>query len=320
MDSRRFGKVRSRALGAAGVLALAALWGGGELFSADLRPGAKGDPVAALAATLSAACKHDEANFASHLTGQTAAQFAKLPENQRSMFMARLVLLNAAGSALLSSGADGSTIVRCQAGGVVTQMRLRGSQAQENLASVTVDAPTGDQNVDHAVRFGMVRESGEWKLISVGLLYLDLPAMAEQWVEEDLLAREAAAVASLRKLAEAVEIYRQGFDKLPESLEQLGPAPPEGASPERSNLVEEELAAGEKGGYRFRYVIIPAPAGTEASERDKAARFSLAAVPLVYGKSGRRSFYLDSEGTLRGADKRGEVATARDPRIPDPRM
>jgi hypothetical protein len=36
---------------------------------------------------------------------------------------------------------------------------------------------------------------------------------------------------------------------------------------------------------------------------------------VEYGKSGRRSFFLDSSGTLRGDDKKGAVATVTDPVI-----
>ena len=54
------------------------------------------------------------------------------------------------------------------------------------------------------------------------------------------------------------------------------------------------------------------------SDRDKAAGFVLAATPIEYGKGGRRSFYLDSNGTLRGGDKHGAVATAADPLVAVP--
>ena len=279
---------------------------------------AKADPAAALAATLSAACRHDEAVFAAHLTTQTAAVFRQLPESQRATLLGRLVLLSAPGKALLSSSGDGRTVVRCEAGGTVTEMRFGAAEVQENLAFVAVDAPhAGDAT--RSVRFGLVREAGEWRLISVGLLLLDLPAMAQEWVEADLRASEAAAVASLRKIADALQTYRRAFDRMPEALEQLGPAPKEGLSPERAALLDESLAAGQSGGYRFRYVIVPAAGTADASDRDKSAGFALAAMPVQYGQGGRRSFYLDSEGILRGADKHGEVATSSDPRIDDPR-
>ena len=99
-----------------------------------------------------------------------------------------------------------------------------------------------------------------------------------------------------------------------------GPAPKDGLSPDRAALLDGPLAAGESGGYRFRYVIAPAGGPVDDAERDKVAGFALAATPVKYGQGGRRSFYLDSSRTLRGADKQGEVATSSDPLIDDPRL
>ena len=88
--------------------------------------------------------------------------------------------------------------------------------------------------------------------------------------------------------------------------------------PEHAGLLAADLATGSSGGYSFRYVIADATTGGDDSDRDKAAGFVLAATPIEYGKGGRRSFYLDSNGTLRGDDKHGAVATAADPRIAVP--
>jgi hypothetical protein len=282
---------------------------------------AKTDPAPALAATLTAACRRDDAAFSVHLTSQTAADFRKLPESQRGLLMGRLAMLNAAGKVLLSTGPGGHSVVRCDAGGATTELRFGAPETSENLAFIPVEAHAA--NASRAVRFGLVREAGEWRLISVGLLLLDIPAMAQEWVEADVRASEVAAVEALHEIADALETYRRAFDHLPESLEQLGPAPKDGLSPDRANLLDAALAAGERGGYRFRYVIIvPASGATDEAERDKLAGFALATNPSKYGQAGegRRSFFLDSAGKLRGADKHGEVATAGDPEIDDPRL
>jgi hypothetical protein len=50
-------------------------------------------------------------------------------------------------------------------------------------------------------------------------------------------------------------------------------------------------------------------------DANKAETFSLFSSPKDYGKTGRRSFFLDSSGVLRGADKQGGIATPTDPRI-----
>jgi hypothetical protein len=44
-----------------------------------------------------------------------------------------------------------------------------------------------------------------------------------------------------------------------------------------------------------------------------AEKFEVSATPKTYGKSGRRSFFADHTGTVRGADHRGEPANAGDP-------
>ncbi|MFZ0785093.1 MAG: hypothetical protein WAM67_04850, partial [Candidatus Acidiferrales bacterium] len=46
--------------------------------------------------------------------------------------------------------------------------------------------------------------------------------------------------------------------------------------------------------------------------RSDPTAFELAATPESYGKSGRRSFLLDADGKLHGADKNGQMATADD--------
>jgi hypothetical protein len=97
----------------------------------------------------------------------------------------------------------------------------------------------------------------------------------------------------------------------------LGPAPPDGVSPEAASLIDADLAAGSKDGYTIRYSILPASTGSAESGDDasKSETFALASSPKGYGKAGRRSFFLDSTEVLRGADKQGAIATRTDPRI-----
>jgi hypothetical protein len=65
-----------------------------------------------------------------------------------------------------------------------------------------------------------------------------------------------------------------------------------------------------KNGYSFRYVIVG------ASGLGAPAKFELAAAPLNYGRTGHRSFFRDTAGTFRGADRHGAVGAASDPRLP----
>jgi hypothetical protein len=272
------------------------------------------NPESALTDALTAACRQDDQAFSKSLTADNAAAFRALPPAQRTAMMKRFVLLEQPGRPLLATSASGQHVVRCESPTFTTELRLGETRVRENLAFVSMDVPVpGDD--PRKITFGFVRESGSWKLISMGLILLDVPAMAQQWEQADLEAAEDAAIADLRAVATALDIYRRAYGKLPESLAALGPAPPNGVSPETAGLLDADLAAGEKDGYLIRYTILP-PLGNHTEEEiEQEETFALSSSPKLYGKSGRRSFFLDSSAVLRGADKQGGAATASDPRV-----
>jgi len=282
----------------------------GAFFALRLPPvaaaqdGRESEPVAALTAALSAACRANETQFANYLTVDNAAAFRALPQDQRSAVLKRLSLADQPGKPLLSSDDQNHTVLRCTAPEGAAEFRFGDARTRENLAFIPVAVTDGEKT-----EFGLVRENGGWRLISLGLVLLDIPQLTKQWAESDLAAREDAVVVDLRSLDEAVQTYRRAFGKLPDSLSQLGPAPKDQISPEQASLVPEELAAGGKGGYRFRYRIV-------AGAQEDAPSFELAAMPDEYGKTGRRSFFVDSAGKIHGADRHGDQATEDDPVIP----
>jgi hypothetical protein len=274
-------------------------------------------PATALSNALSAACKQDAATFADLLTSDNAAAYRALPGPQRTALMKRFVLLDEPGRSLLSASTAGRTIMRCESPGFTTEMRFGETRFRENLAFIPMDIPLPGES-SRSITFGMVREGGSWKLLSVGLILLDIPSMAKQWEQADLDAREDNAIANLRAVAAALETYRRAYGDWPESLALLGPAPPGGVSPQAAGLIDADLAAGIKDGYAIRYSIVPAGGNSSADDANKAETFVLAASPSEYGKSGRRSFFLDSTEILHGADKQGGVATSVDPRVGPP--
>jgi hypothetical protein len=269
---------------------------------------------ASLSDALSAACKQDSSAFANSLTADNAAAFRELPIPQRTAMMKRFVLLEEPGRTLLSTKGDGQKVIRCESPGFTTEMRLGETRLQGNLAFVPMEIPiTGED--PRKITFGLVREGAGWKMLSVGLILIDVPALAKQWEQGDLQANEDMAIADLRSIAEAAIAYRNAYGILPETLAALGPAPPGGVSPDAAGLIDANLAAGEKDGYTIRYFIVPATDYAPGEDSGKASNFAVASAPKEYGKIGRRSFYLDLAGVLRGADKKGAVATATDPRI-----
>jgi hypothetical protein len=258
---------------------------------------------AALSAALAAACRANTDQFAKYLTADNAAAFRAMPEEQRASFMKRLSLSDEAGKPLISSDPQQHIVLHCETSGGSGEYRFGEARVRENLAFIPVTVG-GTQQTE----FGLVRETGGWRLLSLGLLLLDIPQLSKQWVEQDFAAREDAVVQTLRGLADAIQTYVRAWGKLPESLAQLGPAPTDQISPEQASLVNEHLAAGSQRGYSYRYRIVPAQDGSETA-------FELAASPEDYGKTGHRSFFLDSKGKVHGADKHGAVATQEEPLI-----
>lgn len=272
-------------------------------LSARAQQSGDADPAAVLADVLVAACRANETQFSNYLAGDNGAAFRALPEEQRSAFMKRLSLSDNPGKPLLSSDDHNHTVLRCRAPQTTVEYRFGTPRIHENLAFIQVDVVNGEQ-----ADFGLVRESGGWRLLSLGLVLFDVPQLSKEWTRQDLAAHEDATVATLRSLAEAIQTYRNAFGKLPESLAELGPAAKDQISPEQASLISAGLAAGKLDGYVFRYRIVPDANGNDNN-------FELAATPESYGKVGRRSFFMDGEGKVHADDKHGAVATYEDPLI-----
>lgn len=272
---------------------------------ARAQDGHETDPAAALSSALAAACRANQTQFAVYLTADSAVAFRGLPEDQRTQFVKRFSLSDSPGRPLLSSDAQNHVVLRCETPDTTIEFRQGNTRLRENLAFVPITV-VGGENTE----FGMVREGGGWKLLSLGLVLIDVPQLAKQWAKQDLDEREAEAVETLRGVADAVDTYRRAFGKLPDSLGQLGPSPPGEVSPERASLLNEHVSAGEQGGYHFRYRIA---SGSDQSN----GGFELVATPDEYGKTGRRSFFYDSVGKIHAADKQGAMASVADPVLAD---
>lgn len=275
-----------------------------RLFAQAQPAAADSDPISALTAVLGAACRQNSASFSAYLTAANSAAFNKLSSDERVSLMERFVLLDAPGRPLLSTSTEGRPQIRCEATDATQQFTFGAPLAHDNLAYVPITISTGD-----TIRVGLVREDGNWKLLSLGLLMIDIPSLQKEWAAQALKIREQDAIDALQGLAQAVQTYQHAFGKLPDNLEQLGPPKDGGVSPHAAKLVDASLAAGAANGYKFRYrVVTPADSETPG--------FEIAALPAEYGKSGSRSFLLDKDGKIHAADKKGAVATVDDPVIP----
>jgi len=269
-------------------------------------------PGAALREAIKAACSQSEKDFSRFLTARNAQTFTGLTPAARVALMKRFVLLNEPGKPSLVAGAEGRPLVRCETPAGTAELQIGGPEVSDNLAFLPVDVRDATDSVGNNVvhvKMGLVRENGDWKLLSVGLVLLDLPSLAVEWDAAEMDSTERAAVDALKKIAAAVEAYRRTYSRLPDSLGKLGPPSHSSANPDAAGLVDAELAAGAKNGYVFRYVI------ASASTLGAPAKFQLAATPQTYGRTGRRSFFCDTNGRLHGADRQGAVGSESDPKV-----
>jgi len=237
--------------------------------------------------------------------------------------MKRFVLLNVPGKATATANPAGRPIVRCETPDLTTEMSIGGTDTRDNLAFLPMELRDVIDSTGANVRqitMGLVREDGQWRLLSIGVLLLDIPSLEVEWDAEEAEANEITALGNLRRLADAVETYRRTYFRLPESLAKLGQPPSRAsgknteekslaATREHAGLVDEELASGNKDGYEFRIII----AG--ADTLGAPAKYQLSAIPSSYGRTGKRSFFRDTEGGWHGADHGGAVGSASDPLV-----
>ncbi|HEU5239314.1 MAG TPA: DUF4190 domain-containing protein [Pyrinomonadaceae bacterium] len=74
------------------------------------------------------------------------------------------------------------------------------------------------------------------------------------------------------------------------------------------SLIAPELAGGIRSGYRFKIEIV-------RDRGDGVPGFAAVAVPTDYRSSGRRSFFIDETGVLRGNDSHGDQANRNTPPV-----
>jgi hypothetical protein len=270
------------------------------------------DPALALRDTLIAACSQNSTDFARFLTVRNAEAFSRLTPATRSTFLKRFVLLDNPGHPRAEFDDTGNLNVFCVTPGATTQMHVGKPELRDNLAyvSLTITDAAAPLDLDsHRVLIGLVREAGQWKLLSLGLLFLDLPSLGEEWDRAEISKNEQSAIDSMKQLSTAIETYRKTYTRLPDALATLGPPSQGSPKNESADLVTRELADGRKDGYSFRYVVVG------ANTSGAPAKYELAAIPIQYGRTGKLSFFRDASGVLHGADRHGAVGTMTDPKV-----
>jgi len=272
---------------------------------------AQSAPSNALSNALAAACSQNQGEFTRFLTVRNKESFTRMTPPARVALMKRFVLLDEPGRATISANPSGRPIVRCETPGGTVEMQVGGAEIHDNVAFLPLELRETTDSAGASARqvnMGLVREESEWKLLSLGVLLLDLPALEVEWDESEIEATEKDALESLKDVAVAVDSYRNKYLHLPESLANLASPARGKPSAEAAGLLDSDLAKGSKNGYVFRYVIVG------ANDVGAPAKYELSATPLRYGRTGRRSFFRDSNGVVHAADRQGAVGSGTDPK------
>ena len=130
-------------------------------------------------------------------------------------------------------------------------------------------------------------------LIVVSIILIIAAIAIPSILQSRMAANQASAVASCRTINTAevnyVVTYNQGFSP---DLISLGPPSTGPPTASAAELIDDILAAGNKGGYVFEYTPGPAPGG-------QIQNYQLSANPETPGTTGTNYYFTDASGVIR---------------------
>lgn len=129
-------------------------------------------------------------------------------------------------------------------------------------------------------------------LIVVAIILIIAAIAIPNLLKSRMAANEASAVGSLRTITTSAITYSSTHPDIgfPAALADLGPA--------GDNLIDAQLAGGNKSGYLFTYAITtasPCPTCVGGVHNDA---FSLCADPTSPDRTGNRNFFTDESGVV----------------------
>ena len=124
-------------------------------------------------------------------------------------------------------------------------------------------------------------------LIVIAIILIILAVAMPKLSKSRMYAQEMAAIQAIHAIHQAETMYYSQFGKYAASLAELGPPTTGGApGPGAADLIQEDLATGEKQGYKF--TITAGPGG-----------YVINANPIAFGTNGSRTFWSDQSMTIR---------------------
>src|SRR5579864_696097 len=128
-------------------------------------------------------------------------------------------------------------------------------------------------------------------LIVIAIILIILAIAMPKLSKSRMYAQEMAALQAIKALHQAETMYYSQYGKYAVTLAELGP--------QAADLIQEDLATGEKQGYKF--TITATPGG-----------YVINASPIAFGNTGSRTFWSDQSMGIR-QNFGQEPATANSP-------
>ena len=115
-------------------------------------------------------------------------------------------------------------------------------------------------------------------------------------LDREYPANEATAIKAIQTIQTMQVQYNSQYGRFATTLTELGPPASGAANASSADLIDSNLAAGEKSGYKFTMT-------------GNLSGYQISAVPVAYGNTGSRTFYSDRSMAIRENDG-PEPATA----------
>jgi prepilin-type N-terminal cleavage/methylation domain-containing protein len=136
-------------------------------------------------------------------------------------------------------------------------------------------------------------------LIVIAIILIILAVAMPKLSKSRMYAQEMAALQAIKAIHQAETMYYSQYGKYAGSLTELGPPTTGAAGPAAADLIQEDLASGEKQGYKFTVTAVQ-------------GGYVINAAPVAFGNSGSRTFYSDQSMAIR-QNFGQEPATATSP-------
>ncbi len=123
-------------------------------------------------------------------------------------------------------------------------------------------------------------------LIVIAIILIIITIAVPKYNRTQMYMRETAAVKAIQTIHQMEVQYQSQYGRYAVSLAELGPPASGAAGPNAADLIGNDLANGEKQGFKF--TLTGTPGG-----------YVITANPVNYGSSGSKTFYSDQTMVIR---------------------